>query len=59
MNQKDEAMSALRKSAAAGFPDIDWIRRDPDLNLLHDDPEFDRLFRRTADLILAGSNLGQ
>ena len=44
MNKKDEAMSALRKSAAAGFHDIDWIRRDPDLNLLHDDPEFDRLF---------------
>jgi len=44
LNRKSEAMDALRKSWEAGFRDAVWARRDPDLNILHDDPEFDRLF---------------
>ncbi len=28
----------------AGFKDPAWARRDPDLELLHGDPEFDRLY---------------
>jgi len=44
MNQKPEAMEALRKAWNAGFREADWARRDPDLSLLHGDPEFERLY---------------
>src|SRR5215510_4991547 len=44
MEKKTEALDALRKSHAAGFRDPDWARRDPDLTLLHGNPEFDRLY---------------
>jgi non-specific serine/threonine protein kinase len=39
-----EAMAALRKAKAVGWKDTVWTRRDPDLNILHGDPEFDKLF---------------
>ena len=44
LNRKSDALDALRKSWEAGFKDAEWARRDPDLTLLHDDPEFDRLY---------------
>lgn len=44
MKRKDEAMDALKKAWAAGFRESDWARRDPDLTLLHGDPEFERLY---------------
>ncbi len=44
MNKKPEALDALRKAHEAGFRDADWARRDPDLALVHDDPEFERLY---------------
>jgi non-specific serine/threonine protein kinase len=37
-------MDALKKAWAAGFRESDWARRDPDLTLLHGDPEFERLY---------------
>jgi hypothetical protein len=37
-------LAALKKAWDAGFKDADWARRDPDLNLLHGDPEFERLY---------------
>jgi hypothetical protein len=46
MNQKGEAMDALMKAWRAGFRDTDWVRRDPDLAILQDDPEFERLYPR-------------
>jgi serine/threonine protein kinase/Tfp pilus assembly protein PilF len=39
-----EGLDALRKAWEAGFRDAVWARRDPDLNLLHGDPDFDRLY---------------
>jgi len=39
-----DAMAAIKKAWDAGFKDADWARRDPDLNLLHGDPEFERLY---------------
>jgi serine/threonine protein kinase/tetratricopeptide (TPR) repeat protein len=47
MNKKAEAMDALCKAWRNGFKDADWARRDPDLALLHDDPEFEKLYPET------------
>ena len=44
LNRKADSLQALRKAWDAGFRDPDWARRDPDLSLLHDDPEFERLY---------------
>jgi Flp pilus assembly protein TadD len=44
MGKKTEALDALGKARAAGFEDSNWARRDPDLAILHDDPEFARLY---------------
>jgi len=44
LNRKPEALDVLRKAWEAGFRDSVWARRDPDLNSLHDNPEFDRLY---------------
>ena len=48
MNKKAEALDALGKAWRAGFKDADWARRDPDLALLKDDPEFERLYPETG-----------
>ena len=48
LNLKAEAMEALAKAWRAGFRDTDWVRGDPDLTLLHDEPEFGRLYPRKA-----------
>ncbi|MBK7293213.1 MAG: protein kinase [Geothrix sp.] len=48
LNLKAEAMEALAKAWRAGFRDTDWVRGDPDLILLHDEPEFGRLYPRKA-----------
>ena len=44
LGQKAEGMAALKKAWDAGFIDPDWARRDPDLALLHGDPEFEKLY---------------
>ncbi len=47
LNRKSEAMDALRKALEAGFKDPSWTRRDPDLELLRGDTEFERLYPAT------------
>lgn len=44
LNKKAEALDALRKAWEAGFRDAVWARRDPDLTMLHDEPEFERMY---------------
>jgi tetratricopeptide (TPR) repeat protein len=44
LGRKAEALDALVKAWAAGFRDADWVRRDPDLVLLHGESEFERLY---------------
>jgi serine/threonine protein kinase/Tfp pilus assembly protein PilF len=44
LNKRAEAMDALRKAWEAGSKDSVWTRRDPDLTMLHGDPEFERLY---------------
>ena len=44
LKRKTEALDVLRKAWEAGFRDSIWARRDPDLLILHGDPEFDRMY---------------
>jgi serine/threonine protein kinase/tetratricopeptide (TPR) repeat protein len=49
LKRKREAMETIKKAWDAGFKDSVWARRDPDLALLHDEPEFLRLYPLPAD----------
>ena len=44
MKKKPEALDTLRKAWEAGFHDAVWARRDPELALLHGEPDFERLY---------------
>jgi non-specific serine/threonine protein kinase len=44
MNKKQEGIAALRKAWDNGWREAEWTRRDPDLALLHGEPEFERLY---------------
>jgi non-specific serine/threonine protein kinase len=44
LNRKAEAMDAMSRAWKAGYRDPIWARRDPDLMLLHGEPEFERLY---------------
>ncbi|MFZ0908051.1 MAG: protein kinase [Candidatus Acidiferrales bacterium] len=44
LKRKPEALDALRKAWEAGFHDSVWARRDPELAMLHGEPEFERLY---------------
>lgn len=48
LKKKSEALAALRKAWEAGSKDSVWARRDPDLTLLHGDPEFERMYPEKA-----------
>jgi non-specific serine/threonine protein kinase len=40
LRMKPEALDTLRRSIEAGYGNADWCTKDPDLKILHDDPEF-------------------
>jgi tetratricopeptide (TPR) repeat protein len=44
LGKKAEALDALRKASDAGWNDGTWARRDPDLAIVHGDPEFEKIF---------------
>jgi serine/threonine protein kinase/Tfp pilus assembly protein PilF len=44
LKRKTDALETLRKAWEAGSKDAVWARRDPDLMLLHGDPEFERMY---------------
>ncbi|HMD41710.1 MAG TPA: hypothetical protein VKH45_01440 [Candidatus Acidoferrum sp.] len=40
LGMKSEALGSFRSAVAAGYSNTDWSTHDPDLKILHDDPEF-------------------
>ena len=44
MNNPKDSIVALKKACDAGYSATAWARQDPDLALLHGDPEFESLF---------------
>jgi Flp pilus assembly protein TadD len=47
MNNTKDAMIAIKKAWESGYRNATWTRQDPDLALLHGDPEFERLYPAT------------
>jgi serine/threonine protein kinase/Flp pilus assembly protein TadD len=45
MKKKAEAVDLLWRAKAAGYQNLEWARRDPDLACLHGEPDFERLFQ--------------
>ena len=43
LGMKADALDAFRRSVEAGYSNADWCSQDPDLKILHDDPEFKKL----------------
>jgi non-specific serine/threonine protein kinase len=54
LKRNTEALDALRKAWEAGFRDVSHARRDPDLTILHGDPDFEKMY---PEKDMAGSNL--
>ena len=48
LKKKRESLDALRKAWEAGFRDSVWARRDPDLSMLHGEPEFEEMYPQRA-----------
>jgi serine/threonine protein kinase len=48
MNNAADALVAIRKAWESGYRDPIWTRQDPDLALLHGEPEFERLYPAPA-----------
>ncbi|HET9793498.1 MAG TPA: protein kinase [Thermoanaerobaculia bacterium] len=44
LGRKSEAIEALKMAWKFGYRDSVWVRRDPDLAILHDEPEFHELY---------------
>lgn len=44
MDNAKDAMIALKKAWESGYRNAAWTRQDPDLAILHGDPEFERLY---------------
>lgn len=42
-NRPDDAFEALTRAIDLGYCDYDWMKTDPDLNNLHNDPRFEAL----------------
>ena len=46
LKKKQEALDTLKKAIDCGYGNLEWIKQDPDLLLLRDDPEFQKLVCR-------------
>jgi serine/threonine protein kinase/Flp pilus assembly protein TadD len=48
MARRSEALALLRRAREAGYSNLEWVSRDPDLACLHDDPEFQHLVGKAS-----------
>ena len=48
MGKKPEALAMLKRAIEAGYGNLDWASRDPDIACLQEEPEFHRLMQRSA-----------
>jgi len=48
LGQKLDALALLRRAREAGYGNLEWALRDPDLACLRDDPEFQLLVGKVA-----------
>ncbi len=48
MNNISDALIAIRKAWESGYRDAIWTRQDPDLQLLHGEPDFARLYPQAS-----------
>lgn len=46
---EDKAINALKRSVRNQFDQLDWMRKDPDLNSLHDNEEFRKISEWPAE----------
>jgi len=44
LNNVNDALIAIKKAWESGYRDATWTRQDPDLQILHGHPEFERLY---------------
>jgi tetratricopeptide (TPR) repeat protein len=51
LKRKPDAIDVLKKAWEAGFKDAGRARRDPDLAVLHGEPEFERLYPEPSTLL--------
>jgi Flp pilus assembly protein TadD len=45
MNETAKAVEMLRNAIAAGYPDYEWFKRDPDLDSIRHDPGYIELMK--------------
>lgn len=50
LKNKQDALETLKKAIQCGYGNLEWIKQDPDLLLLRDDPEFQKLVTRGQQL---------
>lgn len=43
MGEAEEAITLLKQAVAKGFKDLGWMRKDPDLESIRNDPPFKSL----------------
>ena len=43
LGMKVDALDTFRRSVSAGYSNLDWCLKDPDLKILYDEPEFQNL----------------
>jgi serine/threonine protein kinase/Flp pilus assembly protein TadD len=43
MKRKSDTLEMLNRAVAAGYGNLDWMRNDPDVDCVHDEPEFKKL----------------
>ena len=46
MKQKEEALDLMERVFARGWGKRDWIEKDPDYDIVRDDPRFKKMFAK-------------